>query len=64
MTRQELKALPLREQIMFRASGAIGYPAPSTSVERTALNELLAEGLLVNAGRPQNSMTNYYRVAS
>lgn len=64
MTRQELKALPIREQIIHRASGSIGYPEPSTNAERAALKALIVEGLVVNAGRPQNSMTNYYRAAS
>lgn len=64
MTRTELKALPLKDQIMFRASGSLGYPEPSTNAERAALNELLAEGHVVSAGRPQNSMTTRYKVAA
>lgn len=64
MTRTELKALPITDQIMFRASGAIGYPAPSTKAEQDALKTLLNEGKVYCAGRSQNGLTNYYRVVS
>ena len=55
--------MTIREKILFRASGKIGYPAPSTNAEREVLKELLREGLVKSAGRPQNSMTEYFRAA-
>lgn len=64
MTRTELKTRPLKEQILFRASGQIGYPEPSTKAAQAAVAELVAEGRLVLTGPRQNSTTHYYRLAA
>ena len=56
--------MTIREKILFRASGKIGYPAPSTNAEREVWKELLAEGLIVSAGRPQNGVTEYFKAAA
>lgn len=56
--------MTIREKILFRASGKVGYAAPSTNAERAVWAELLREGLIVSVGRPQNSMTEYFKRAA
>lgn len=63
MTRNELKAMPARDRILYLAGTDMGYPAPSTKIERNALNELRREGLIISAGYKQNSMTERFRLA-
>lgn len=63
MTRTELKALPLKEQIMWRASGDLGF-VPTVNAHHAAVRELMAEGKLTLCPPRQNSTTWRFRAAT